>query len=107
MNFARLKCDECAVQSLMRNDAFALQVRNERRCFGIRLGTGRYRCVGADLSSTVTRGMIPGSLDSGPSSSRHCRLETCRAKLPVTSTKREVPTPFVLWFLVGWFPVGF
>jgi hypothetical protein len=28
MNFARFKCDERAVQSLMRNDAFALQLLN-------------------------------------------------------------------------------
>jgi hypothetical protein len=30
MNFTRFKCDERAMQSRMRNDAFALQVRNER-----------------------------------------------------------------------------
>jgi hypothetical protein len=35
MNFARFKCDRRGVQSLMRKDAFALQIRNEAQCIGI------------------------------------------------------------------------
>jgi hypothetical protein len=35
MNSARFKCDRRGVQSLMRKDAFALQIRNEARYIGI------------------------------------------------------------------------
>jgi hypothetical protein len=35
MNFARYECDPRGMQSLMREDAFALQVRNETQYIGI------------------------------------------------------------------------
>jgi hypothetical protein len=50
MNFARYKCDRCAAQSCMRDDAFSLQVRNEgkapsfSKCRQIKTDPVRRRC---------------------------------------------------------------